>query len=255
MKKKSPKENQIVDLIKEGLNMEELMETDHRGYVGYRIGATRELMATLLQIEEARKPLLYSMEDNLSEEMNDTSMELLDRLLEQTRSPSRHRQPHFYVFTETGTGKTVLLNQLSRRLRLFSMPCTHPLEGYTDGRYDMMVYEEFGPGSAKLGTMNNLTGGGTTTDGSTRYHATVKKDDIPIVIMTNHPPQDCYKNMVGSLAYDAFLTRFYFFKFTRSEPIRLFLDPEDVLDEIIHDEPLPDWISRDKPCEYLRPNQ
>lgn len=183
------------------------------------------------------------MDDNLSDECNEPSGALYLELARQLTEGRRHRERHFYICTESGVGKTVLLTQLERRLRVFYMPSKHPLEGYEDGKYDIMVYEEFAPGSAQLSLMNNITGGGTTNCGSTRYNATSKSDEIPIIIMTNYMPHEVYPNCVGNRPYNAFLSRFRFIRFTRDQPIRLFLDPEDAFNDLDEEDyELPSWV-------------
>lgn len=242
-KKKNPKENEIVDLIKAGNNIEDLLEGDHRGYIAFRLRATKEIISTLSDIRESKIELPYTMTDNMSPEMNDKSEQLWQGLYDQLTMGRRHRDKHFYIFTETGVGKTVFLSQLAKRIKIFQMANGRPLEGYEDGKYHAMVFEEFGPGSSKLTLINNITGGGRLVDGSTRYNKTVKTDEIPIIIMTNYAPQDIYPNCVGGLAYDAFLTRFHLLRFTVDMPIRIFLDPDDNLQEVDNLTPYPDWVS------------
>jgi len=243
-KKKNPKENQIVDLIKSGADIESLLDSDHRGYVGYRMGATKELISEIKLIGLKNAELLYQLDENLSPEMSDLpqSVELYGDILFQLKNKRLHRQRNIYIYTETGVGKTVLLEQLKRRKRVYAMTSKQPLEGYQDGCFDCMVFEEFAPGSAQLTLMNNLSGGGATTDGSTRYHKTVKTDNLLVIVVSNYAPQEVYPNTVGNKAYDAFLTRWNFYKFTQSDPIRIWLDPEDQLADIDEAPALPDWI-------------
>ena len=247
--KKSPKENEIVDLIKLGADIKTLLEGDHRGYVGYRLGATKELVTELGLIAQMDAVLPYSLDENISPEMSDLpqSVELYTDLSAQFYEKRLHRQRHIYIYTETGVGKTVLLEQLKRRKRVYTMASKQPLEGYQDGCFDCMVFEEFAPGSAQLTLMNNLTGGGATTDGSTRYHKTVKTDNLLVIVVSNYTPQEVYPNTVGNKAYLAFLTRWNFYKFTQADPIRIWLDPEDELADIDEAPALPDWVQTIKP--------
>lgn len=247
--KKSPKENIIVDMLKSGDNLESLLESDHRGYVGFRLKKVKELQHMLISIEQSKVPVQYQLNDNQSEEMvtDSASDELYQDLINQLEGVRKHRQKHIYIYTETGVGKTVLLEQLRRRKRVFAMPSKHPLEGYEDGKYDLMAFEEFSPGGCKLSLLNNITGGGSTTCGETRYHATTKSDNILIIIVSNYAPQNLYPSMVGSKAYGALLTRFNFYQFTQDNPIRIWKDPEDNLQDLDVDAELPSWIVTEKP--------
>lgn len=247
-KKKNPKTNEIVDLIKCGADLGDLLVSDYRGFVGFHLGATKELIAELKLIALKDIELTYKLDENISPEMPDLdqSRELYEDLCHQFNNVRQHRQRHIYISTETGVGKTVLIEQLKRRKRVYTMATKQPLEGYQDGCFDCMVFEEFAPGSAQLTLMNNLTGGGATTDGSTRYHKTVKSDNLLVIVVSNYAPHEVYPNTVGNKAYEAFLTRWNFYRFTQLDPIRVWMDPEDDLADIDEAPALPDWIVREK---------
>lgn len=247
--KKNPKENTIVDLIKDGATVKTLLDTEHKGYVGYRLRATKELIAEIDIIKKQDKIAQYSFDDNISPEMNPQS-DKIHRLLKRDVGERRrvHRQKHIWLYTGQGVGKTTLIEQLKRRCRVFDMPNKYPLEGYQDGVYDCMVFEEFKPGSCELSVLNNITGGGSTSDGANRYQKATKSDNLLVIIASNYQPGECYKNCIGNKAYMALLDRFYFLQFDEDMPIRIWQDPEDHFfavfnDDIMDDYSIPSFIS------------
>lgn len=247
--KKNPKENTIVDLVKEGATVETLLDTEHRGYVGFRMGRTKELIQEVQMISQKKKKAKYSFDDNISPEMNPQS-DKIHRLLKRDVGERRrvHRQKHIWLYTGQGVGKTTLIEQLKRRCRVFDMPNKYPLEGYQDGVYDCMVFEEFKPGSCELSILNNITGGGSTSDGANRYQKAIKSDNLLVIIASNYQPGECYKNCIGNKAYMALLDRFYFLQFDEDMPIRIWQDPEDHFfavfnDDIMDDYSIPSFVS------------
>lgn len=241
-RKQSPKEGIIADMLYEGMSVRDVLEDPTiRGFAAFRLNRLKAMQQEFAQYRKADYKPKYGFDQNLSDECNESSKELYDEIIQNMNTPRKHRQKHIFIYTESGVGKTVLLEQLKRRCRVFSMPTKYPLEGYSDGTYDMMVAEEFRPGSCQLSLINNILGGGETSTGENRYGCATKTDNILTIIASNYTPSELYSNMCGQFAYRAFLTRFNFYQFTIDVPIRVWEDEEDDFTDLNDGKPIPDW--------------
>lgn len=241
-KKKSPKELIVSQYIFEGKSNKELMQDPELGgFVSFRLRTIDRIREEVERWKASEYVPKYTIDENISPDRDRVSEDLFNQLKLNLTEPRKHRQRHIYIYAEKGVGKTVLLEQLGRRFKLFSMPTGHPLEGYEDKVYDLMVFEEFAPGSCALTLMNNLTGGGKTIDGKQRYKPGVKEDNLLMVIVSNYKPSEIWPNMTYTLAYEAFLDRFEFYRFITEHPIRIWCDPEDNFAEE-EERVLPSWV-------------
>lgn len=246
--KRNPKNNQIVDLVEQGVtDIELLRNTELKGYAGFNLSKIKDIRAVF---EKEQSDILnapkYTLDENISPDINDLSRQLLDEITNQTTS-RHHRQRHIYIGPHTGVGKSVLAKQLRRRFRVWTMGRTRLLEGerkniYEDGKYDLILSDEFSIGHCSISALNEITGSNSQVDTTNRYVAVKKDDDLPVIILTNYTPPELWPNKVDSIAFKGFTTRWKFWEFTEDNPIRIWEDPEDVFKEGEDSYEVPEWV-------------
>lgn len=128
-------------------------------------------------------------------------------LQDNLRTQRPFKSPQLYLWSAPNMGKTSLIRTLEEVLSVYWAT----LEGtdddlYEDGVYDLAVFDEF-YGQRKLTWMNSFLQGAPMCV-HRRYHSTMKYENIPCIILSNHSPQDCYKN-VPEEGRAAFLARLF----------------------------------------------
>lgn len=109
-----------------------------------------------------------------------------------TSTPRPERQVQLYMRSETGCGKSTLVNNLRLTgLRIFNFPYERAwVEGYEDGKYDMVVFDEFN-GQVPITFMNSFLDGFPVYIPQ-RHGGVTKYDNLPCIINANNSPRDFY---------------------------------------------------------------
>jgi len=106
----------------------------------------------------------------------------------------RHKQLQLWIFGPPDCGKSTLLMELDRRLRVLWMQKEEDfMDMWEDGSYDLVVIDEF-KGQKKLTFLNEFLEGVPLclrVKGSQR----MKRDNVPVIICSNGSPKDCYHNV------------------------------------------------------------
>lgn len=105
------------------------------------------------------------------------------------------KDPQLYVYGPPNAGKTSLINKLEDSgIRIYRMPYdTKWYDSYEDGLYDLIVLDEF-KGQKKIQDLNLWLEGGTMPVCRRGMAPYLKKQNLPMMILSNFPPEAAYKN-------------------------------------------------------------
>lgn len=67
------------------------------------------------------------------------------------------------------------------------------LEDYEDDRYDLIIFDEF-TGQVPIFILNSLLDGSEVRFNVKGGHV-VKRENLPVIILSNFSPRECYKNV------------------------------------------------------------
>ncbi len=120
-----------------------------------------------------------------------TTLRISEWLSTNIRCYRRHKQPQLWCYSrQSNLGKTTLLNELRERLHVYTLPDESNMDDYEDGRFDLICADEF-EGWHPIYWMNQILDGAPMRL-KQRYHSTLKKDNLPVLIMSNSPPEEVY---------------------------------------------------------------
>ncbi len=131
-----------------------------------------------------------------------------DWLVANVGKPRAFKQAQLFVQAAPNSGKTSLMRMLNEFVNIYWMPTMEDFDDeYENDIYDLVVIDEF-KGSRKITFMNSFAQGGPfmLRKKGSQY---LKTDNPPVVILSNFPLEQCYKNC-GMLALDTFRARFDF---------------------------------------------
>jgi len=125
-------------------------------------------------------------------------------------NPSLHRplgKPQLYIHGRTAMGKTHLITQLSTMVKTYCCTSSEHFFDGLDATYNLIVFDEF-HGQQTATFMNQILDGQPMVipQKGCQYF---KKNNPPVIILSNYPPHECYPNLYNDHrdAYDAFLRR------------------------------------------------
>lgn len=107
--------------------------------------------------------------------------------------PREFKQSQLYIWGDTNMGKTHLINELEKYLRIYYLPTENFYDDYRDGQYDLIVADEF-KGQCRLTFLNKLLEGSTMPIPKKGYQA-LKRDNLPMIILSNYDIDGCYRNL------------------------------------------------------------
>jgi len=105
-----------------------------------------------------------------------------------------HRSRQLWIKAPPSAGKTTMILNLERwfKLRVFWWPKDeHWWDGYEDGTYDLIVLDEF-KSQKKITDLNPILSGDPVPLSRRRAAPYVKRDNLPVIILSNFSPQECY---------------------------------------------------------------
>jgi len=175
----------------------------------------------MMDREEAKKkksdlPLSFNLLEGGTE-----ALEVVSWLTANVRKPRVHKQKQLWVHGTTNRGKTTLGMDLDLHLAVYwpGIEGTYD-DDYEDGIYDIVIFDEF-LGQRRLNWMNSFCEG-RTFKVHRRYRDTLKKDNLPVIVLSNKLPAECYSNLSQDII-DTLLSRFTVI--TLSQFIRINISP------------------------------
>jgi hypothetical protein len=118
------------------------------------------------------------------------------------------KQKQLWIYGPANSGKTSIIRFIGNALRVFMMPNHQSwVDGYQDGRYDLVCFDEF-KADRKLTWMNQWLQG-SPFPVEVKNSFVMKCENLPSVILSNFSPEECYHKAAsfGSLAFEALLAR------------------------------------------------
>jgi len=175
----------------------------------------------MIDREEAKKkksdlPLSFNLSEGGTE-----ALEVVSWLTANVRKPRIHKQKQLWIHGSTNRGKTTLGMDLDLHLAVYwpGIEGTYD-DDYEDGIYDIVIFDEF-LGQRRLNWMNSFCEG-RTFKVHRRYRDTLKKDNLPVIVLSNKLPAECYSNLSQDII-DTLLSRFTVI--TLSQFIRINISP------------------------------
>lgn len=105
--------------------------------------------------------------------------------------PRPFRSPQLYLYGPTGIGKTSFIAALEPAVRIYYLPMLEDwYDDYDDGKFDLVVLDEFNS-QKTLQFMNQLLDG-QVLPLKQKGRQVVKRDNLPVVILSNYSPDECY---------------------------------------------------------------
>jgi len=205
-KKKDSMSEKIVQELKSGKSLDDLDELQP-AYMLQHLQKVR-LYASFLELKKLRsefamaqhQKVLVSPAEGYSSDWNIRIASWLRRNL---RNPRPHRQAQMWIRAPPGAGKTSLIMWLEKtfNLAIYYWPKDEKWwDGYSDGCFDLIVLDEYR--SQKMITeLNPILSGDYTPLSRRNAPPLVKRNNLPVIILSNFCPEECYhKSQPSQLA-------------------------------------------------------
>lgn len=195
--KKCTKTSLILKDIQAGQSLDSLVD-DHSEFLLMNLRKVKEYLEFIslrerrMKFAEAQiqKVLVQPAENYFSS----SNLAIASWLKLNLREKRPHRTKQLWICAGPGMGKTSLILMLEEafKLSVYYWPKEEVWwDGYSDGAYDLIVLDEFY--SQKTITQLNPILSGDPTPLSRRCSAPlVKRDNLPVIILSNYMPEDCY---------------------------------------------------------------
>lgn len=153
-----------------------------------------EEMATWLRIKKLRNNLLpfeiITMKNNMSASDMEISAWLNKNM---TMSPRPRKTKQLMIIGPTNTGKSTLVDHLSKYFSIYYMPREDFYDEYYDNRYNLCVFDEFA--ACKSIQWLNMWLEGTNMNLRKKGSQYLKMNNIPTIILSNLTLEEVYYNI------------------------------------------------------------
>lgn len=191
-KKTSAKSVLVATAILEGTSNAELARhPEYRGYFLEKKQKIEQYRSFIQELEthQDKYPFFIPVTDPL-ENVNDSIIAAW--LAKNIRKPRPLRQRQLWIFGKTEMGKTSLLINLAKMLKVFHFPIyTFPfVEGFNN-QFELIVFEEFS-GGVPINFLNQFVDGspiGINKKGS----YVMKRKNIPVIVLSNLSIEEVYE--------------------------------------------------------------
>ncbi len=125
----------------------------------------------------------------------DHDITIMAWLQENVYNPRSLGAENLWIAGPTGIGKTRLKEQLMKYCRVYEPGYDSEwFDDYEDGKYDLVVFDEF-KGQYKPTMMNRWLGSEWTTLRRRATNPIKKRDRLPCIVLSNYDIRDCYHNL------------------------------------------------------------
>lgn len=197
LSKKGNKSTEMALLCKEGKTLEEINDLDP-GYVLNNKRKLEEYLAwtSLVAMRNEKRPWV-PLNDDDGHFGSPEDYVIAGWLNENIKQRRKFKGKQLYVWGPPNTGKTTMVNQLNKRLSVYFVPRDEDFyDGYRDAAYDLAVLDEF-THTKTMQWLNQFLDGQTMTL-RIKGGQVVKKDNIPVIILSNYPPEVNYSKLFDS---------------------------------------------------------
>lgn len=179
----------VMKLLVQGETLKTITEA-HPGYMLQHIKKAEEMQLRLLQwnaapVEGAFEPPTVSVSHAGWEEV----VEWLTLNLLQERP---FKQKQLWLYGPPNVGKTTMIMKLETILRVYMLPLGEAwCDDYCDGMWDLVVLDDY-KGERSVTWMNRFCDGSTVPLSRRGRHPVTKKENVPVVVLSNFSICDCY---------------------------------------------------------------
>lgn len=164
---------------------------------------------TWIEIEQ-KKSTLKPWEECPLREISDVislpDSSILEWLLKNIKKPREFKQHQLYIWGPPGCGKTHLINVLSLHLSVYVIPTDEEFyDEWEDGLYDLAIIDEF-KAQKTIQWMNQFLQGSSMTMRQ-KGKQSLKKQNIPTIILSNYGLHECYHKAYASGILDTLYAR------------------------------------------------
>lgn len=190
--KKNGKAAWIATMVQKGASLAELVEEDPGFMLQHQLQVRQFMKLQTILGQAQRKSdtqLTFSLESG-----DLSGVEIVAWLTANIRKPRQFKQAQLWIYSPPNMGKTSLILALEQHLSIYWAPLegTHD-DMYENGTYDLVVFDEY-HGQRRMTWLNWFLQGGTMPI-HRRYESVNKTENLPVIILSNYTPQECYKNM------------------------------------------------------------
>lgn len=194
-KKKSHKAREVSLLIQKGSVFKDILEL----YPGYALTNKRKIddLVDYVEMESRVVPLLPWSEAleviTNCRTMYPENLKIYDWIIRNVKKPRAFKQLQLYVHGVPNVGKTSMIMYLEKYLRIYHMEKSAYTDGYYDGKYDLIVMDEF-KAQKTISFWNSWLQGGVMPL-NVRYRSRTKHDNLPVIILSNYLIEEAYCNV------------------------------------------------------------
>jgi len=195
--------HEIIEAIKEGKTLDDLEDSHPEYLLTHLVSVERflsfkDLKQKRLRFARAQHEEVHvSAADGYSFTWNNQIASWLSLNLRQKRT---HRQKQIWIQAPPGAGKTSLIMWLEKmyNLSIYYWPRDEKWwDGYSDGAYDLIVLDEY-RAQKMITELNPILSGDPTPLSRRNAPPLVKRDMLPVMILSNFHPACCYTKVSES---------------------------------------------------------
>lgn len=191
--------------IRGGASIQTLLQ-DHSGFLLLNLQKVRTFKSYVDAQPKDKEPWPELVDDiTYVVPSNDNNRFVKLWLWSNIRKPRAFKQRQLWLHGGPDLGKTSLVNYLERFLRIYYFPLEETFHDLYDDDYDLIVLDEFNA-QVTIAQLNKWLDG-------QRFNIRIKggqmmkTKNIPVLILSNHSPAECYRNSNARVVFDALLTR------------------------------------------------
>lgn len=199
----------LVSALMEGKTPKQIMREYPELYFNSRKKVEEFYSDLQLQLLEIKKPKIIGISEGemlISGDMKKLVEWLKMNVVNQDLKERKPRMKHLYLRGEPGIGKSFLASQLRVLMRVYDLPHESWNDGYQDGCYDLIIMDEFN-GQKTITEMNLITDGYVTPLKRRGMCPYLKKDALPVIIISNKAPEEVY-HKADRVLVEAFASRY-----------------------------------------------
>ncbi len=196
--KRSHKSSAVMKMLQEDKTLDDVIDK----YPGYALANKRKIedMTDYIRLKKQKVDLLdwetagrQVIIDTISlHDDNDNLRKIFRWIYLNIKTTRQFKQKQLFIHGPPNLGKTSLINFLSKYLRIYHMEKNSYNDGYEDGLYDLIVMDEFK--AQKSITFWNEWLQGSTMPLNVRFRHREKKQNLPVIILSNFTVEQCYTN-------------------------------------------------------------
>ncbi len=189
--KRSPRFAIVAALLKAGASVADLYES-HGDFVLQHLRKIKEFIDERRKILQDRKDELERIKWTEPIGVGVQDVVIAEWLQDNVFKKRQLGDANLWIYGKTGLGKTRLKEQLMDRVRVYVLPYdSNWFDSYEDGKYDLMVVDEF-KCQYTITQMNRLLGSERTTLNRRGKPPLLCRDRLPVLVLSNYDIRGCY---------------------------------------------------------------